>query len=61
MYKDVYQFAMMRGKLREPFTVYTMLPRAPVPLSECALHSLNITSLLVVELDLEANFFAFFQ
>lgn len=53
---------MLNAKVEEPFTVFTVLPRAPVPVSEIALASVGVSgNLLTYEVDSEADFFVFFR
>lgn len=44
----------------EPLTIYTSLPRSPIPLSECALHDINIGgNLLVMESSVGVDLLSF--
>lgn len=52
---------MLKSEAEEPFTVFRMLPRMPVPFSHCSLQSSGIGgNLLTLESDPNANFFKFF-
>lgn len=58
----MYQHVMVIGRMEEPFIISTPLPKSPVQLSECSLHSLNIGgNLMVVEADKTQDFVTFFH
>lgn len=53
---------MLTAKVEEPFTVYRVLPRAAVALSDTSLMSLDVGgNLLTYEVDLSLEFFDFFR
>lgn len=54
---------MAKCKLDEPFTIYRVLPRAPIPFSDTTtLASLDVDgSLLTHELNRDVDFFEFFR
>lgn len=53
---------MLKSKMEEPFTVYKMLPRCPIPLSGAALQTFDVNgSLLIIEKDSSSDFFDFFH
>lgn len=48
--------------MEEPFTIYKVLPRTPIPLSDSALQALDVGgNLLVLEVDLGGDFLKFFR
>lgn len=52
---------MVKAKAEEPFTVYRMMPRMPVPFSNCCLQTSGVSgNLLILERDSSADFFEFF-
>ena len=53
---------MLKAKVEEPFTVYRVLPRVAVSLSDTSLVSLDVGgNLLTYEMDLSLDFFVFFR
>ncbi len=59
--QDMYQFMMLKGEMMEPFVVYTLLPRSPVPLSGLSLLNVDIHGhLLITEADVETDSSLFF-
>lgn len=52
----------VRGKFEEPFTIYTSLPRSPVPLSDGILRDANIDGgILIIESEKGADYITFFN
>ena len=50
-----------KGKMEDPFTIFRVMPREPIPLSDTALANLNIGgNLLTHEADNSTDFFEFF-
>jgi hypothetical protein len=48
--------------MEEPFTIFKVMPREPIPLSDTTLVSLNVGgNLLTHEVDRSIDFFEFFQ
>ena len=53
---------MLKAKVEEPFTIYRVLPRVAVSLSDTSLVSLDVGgNLLTYEIDLSLDFFVFFR
>lgn len=51
-----------KGQMEEPFTIFKVMPREPIPLSDAALVSLDVGgNLLTHEVDRNSNFFDFFH
>ena len=58
--QDLYQLAMACGGLKEPFTISTLIPRSPIPLSELPLQNYDIEGkVMVVEGDAQRDFTKF--
>lgn len=48
--------------MEEPFTIFTVLPRSPVPFVDSALQSLSVGgNLLTFEMNSSVDFFKFFR
>lgn len=54
--------AMICGGLEEPFTIFTLMPRSPIPLTELPLHTYDIKAkMLIVEIDAQRDSIEFFE
>ena len=62
MLQELYQFVLVKTNVKEPFTIYKVLPRMPVHFCNGSLQSSNVHgNLLTLEENQSGDFFEFFH